>query len=118
MNPATIIAYVITFAVPGFALYAISALDLFGTGKISTKVICALWGAFGAFFLALTINNAMFDIVGEALLITVTAPIVEEIAKSLILIYFIEQPRFRYVVDGAIYGFATGIGFALMENLV
>ena len=33
------------------------------------------------------------------------------------LIYLIRQPRFRYIVDGAVYGIAVGIGFALSENL-
>ena len=48
---------------------------------------------------------------------TLTAPILEEILKAAILFVFIWNPRFRYVVDGAIYGFAVGIGFASMENL-
>ena len=30
--------------------------------------------------------------------------------------YFIQRPRFRYIVDGAVYGFAAGIGFAVREN--
>ncbi|HVO41791.1 MAG TPA: PrsW family glutamic-type intramembrane protease, partial [Aggregatilineales bacterium] len=38
-------------------------------------------------------------------------------AKALILLYFILQPTFRYVPDGAIYGFAAGIGFAMLENI-
>ncbi len=47
----------------------------------------------------------------------ITAPIIEEILKALILIYLIQHPRFRYIVDGAVYGIAVGIGFALSENL-
>src|SRR5262249_32349285 len=46
-----------------------------------------------------------------------TGPIVEEILKAAVLVYLIQQPRFRYIVDGAIYGFAAGIGFSVAENL-
>jgi hypothetical protein len=44
------------------------------------------------------------------------APFEEEILKGLILIYLIRRPQFTYFVDGAIYGFAVGIGFAVVEN--
>jgi hypothetical protein len=44
------------------------------------------------------------------------APFIEEILKSLILIYLISRIDFTYFVDGAIYGFAAGIGFAVFEN--
>lgn len=45
-----------------------------------------------------------------------TAPITEEILKGLILLYLVRRPQFTYFVDGAIYGFAAGIGFAIIEN--
>ena len=32
--------------------------------------------------------------------------------------YYVRQPAFTYFVDGAIYGFAAGIAFAVMENLL
>jgi hypothetical protein len=45
------------------------------------------------------------------------APPVEEILKALILIYLVRQAKFTYFVDGAIFGFAVGIGFAVAENV-
>ena len=44
------------------------------------------------------------------------APVVEEILKALILVYLVRRPNFTYFVDGAIYGFAAGMGFAVFEN--
>lgn len=44
------------------------------------------------------------------------APIVEELVKSLYLIYLIRKGRIGFMVDAAIFGFAIGAGFALVEN--
>ncbi|HLY24939.1 MAG TPA: PrsW family glutamic-type intramembrane protease, partial [Aggregatilineales bacterium] len=122
---SSVIAYIIAIAVPLFAIYMIFALDLFGTGKGSTVLIAFAWGALGAFTLALIINNWTNDWLTATIgpdaayttVVTRSAPIVEEILKSLVLIYLVFQPRFRYIVDGAVYGFATGIGFSVTENL-
>jgi RsiW-degrading membrane proteinase PrsW (M82 family) len=44
------------------------------------------------------------------------APVVEELIKSLYLIYLIRKGRIGFMVDAAIFGFAIGAGFALVEN--
>lgn len=46
------------------------------------------------------------------------APFVEESFKSVWLIYLIATRRVGFLVDGAILGFAIGVGFALTENLL
>jgi RsiW-degrading membrane proteinase PrsW (M82 family)/CRP-like cAMP-binding protein len=118
MNAVTVIAYLIGIAIPAFTVYLFVMLDVFGTGKPSTLLLCGAWGAFGAFPLAWLINNTVMDWgMTYETLTRITAPIIEEILKALVLIYLIRQPRFRYIVDGAVYGIAVGIGFALSENL-
>jgi RsiW-degrading membrane proteinase PrsW (M82 family) len=44
------------------------------------------------------------------------APVVEESAKSIILVWLIRSQRTGFLVDASIYGFAVGTGFALLEN--
>ncbi len=44
------------------------------------------------------------------------APIVEESAKALVVVYFIRSQRTGFLVDASIIGFAVGAGFALVEN--
>jgi RsiW-degrading membrane proteinase PrsW (M82 family)/CRP-like cAMP-binding protein len=118
MSVVTISAYFIAIAVPAFTVYLFVTLDVFGTGKPSTILLCGTWGATGAFLLAWLVNNTVMDWgVTYETLTRITAPIVEEVLKSLVLIYLIQHPRFRYIVDGAVYGIAVGIGFALSENL-
>jgi RsiW-degrading membrane proteinase PrsW (M82 family) len=44
------------------------------------------------------------------------APVVEELLKALVLVYLLRTHRIGFLVDAAIYGFAVGTGFALVEN--
>jgi len=45
------------------------------------------------------------------------SPLVEEALKGIILVYLIRQHRIGFPVDAAIFGFAAGTGFAMIENL-
>ncbi len=45
------------------------------------------------------------------------APWIEEILKALVLVALIRGHRVGFLVDAAIFGFAIGTGFALIENL-
>ena len=119
MNSILLISYIIAAAIPALAVYFIYYLDLFGgTGKFNMVLLCLGWGAIVAFNAALEINTFFlreFDLAFEDLSRFV-APFTEEILKSIILIILVTRPRFRYLVDGAIYGFAAGVGFAVWEN--
>jgi protease PrsW len=44
-------------------------------------------------------------------------PLVEEVLKSLYLLFLIRKKRIGFMVDGAIHGFAIGAGFSLIENM-
>jgi len=45
------------------------------------------------------------------------APVLEETAKALVIVWLVRTNRIGFLVDAAIYGFAIGTGFALVENL-
>jgi CRP-like cAMP-binding protein/RsiW-degrading membrane proteinase PrsW (M82 family) len=122
MNAVILISYAISVAVPALSAYIISAFDLFGTNKRNIGLICMAWGAVGAFGAAYIINTAIINGLGGddnafQTVSTRTAPFAEEFLKALILLYFIQRPSFRYFIDGAIYGFSAGIGFAMTENI-
>jgi RsiW-degrading membrane proteinase PrsW (M82 family) len=121
-----IIAGLIAILLPLLFLYIIYALDLYSSGSFRTVATCFGWG-FVAFGLSLAFNTGIKVFFLEGLLrldpiesltwaIILVAPIVEEVAKSLALVYYGQRPDFTYFVDGAIYGFAAGIGFSILEN--
>ncbi len=44
-------------------------------------------------------------------------PVVEEFAKALVIVLLIRTHRIGFLVDAAIFGFAVGTGFAIVENI-
>src|SRR6185503_13843573 len=46
------------------------------------------------------------------------APVMEELLKAAIVVLLIRTHRIGFLVDAAIVGFATGTGFAMLENLL
>ncbi len=45
------------------------------------------------------------------------APVVEELLKGAPLLYLLRSRRIGFLVDGVIFGYAVGTGFALVENV-
>ena len=45
------------------------------------------------------------------------APGIEELLKATFIVYLIKAERVGFMIDAAIYGFAIGSGFAIIENL-
>jgi RsiW-degrading membrane proteinase PrsW (M82 family) len=45
------------------------------------------------------------------------APLIEELLKALFVVHLVRTARAGFSVDAAIYGFAVGAGFAVVENI-
>lgn len=111
-----IIAIALATAVPIIVLYIIFTLDLYGTGNFSNIAICFGWGGLMV-AVAYFANTGVYERIGNYdAMIRFVAPIIEELLKAAILLYLVRRENFTYFVDGAIYGFAVGIGFAVFEN--
>ena len=92
-----------------------------------TTAFC--WGALVAPFFAFLFNTSSGLIVGaiaadaeagEAFAAVISAPIVEEIGKAVILLifFFWKKDEFDGVVDGIVYAAMAGLGFAMTENVL
>jgi RsiW-degrading membrane proteinase PrsW (M82 family) len=118
-NAVLIVSLVVAFAIPCVYLYfGVYQRDFFQTSNTSLMLYCFLWGAV-AYVLAAQINSTALNNfwISRDNLVRYWAPILEEILKGAILIYLVRRADFTYFVDGAIYGFTTGIGFAVFENM-
>lgn len=88
-----------------------------------------LWGALVAAFFSFLLNTTAGVIVaiiadnpdaGEVFSTVISAPIVEETAKALILMFFFIwwRDEFDGVIDGIVYAALVGLGFAMTENIM
>lgn len=117
MNLTSIIAYLIATAIPAAVLFFIYKRNLYQTGSFAFVGGSFIWGA-AMFMLVSLLNRNLLrlELVEQLTLVQFIAPITEEILKGLLFVYLFRKINFTYFVDGAIYGFAVGIGFAVLEN--
>lgn len=112
-----IAALLVATIIPALALIGMYSLDFYKTGEFKFVLVCAGAGiaAYGA---AVLINPIPLRLgwIDYNQMLRYLAPVVEEILKASILLVLVRRPKFTYFVDGAIYGFAAGIGFAIFEN--
>jgi RsiW-degrading membrane proteinase PrsW (M82 family) len=113
------ISYSILIAsvIPLVFLYLVNRLNFFETHRVRLILLALVWGAISV-ELSYQVSHPMRLILGMPFVATHTAPVVEEIFKSLVLLYLVRRADTTFFVDGAVYGFASGIGFAIAENML
>ena len=99
-------------------LAALLALESYKLVRLRTVVAAIAAGALAA-ALCWFVNGWLIEGF-DATLATYSrygAPVVEEIAKALVIVLLVRANRIGFLVDAAILGFAVGAGFAIVENL-
>jgi RsiW-degrading membrane proteinase PrsW (M82 family) len=99
-------------------LLGLFALDSFKLVRPARLLRAILWGAAAAvacfMFSTWLLGTAGWN---AALYSRYLAPVIEETAKAALVVWLIRRKRVGFMVDAAIIGFATGAGFAVVENL-
>ena len=103
-------------------------LDRYEAEPLWMLATAFFWGAFVAPFFAFLLNTTSQGVVtaltnanaGEAFAAVVSAPIVEETGKAIILyiFFFWKKEEFDGVVDGIVYASMSALGFAMTENIL
>ena len=104
-------------------LLLIWRMDKYEREPLSFVAVHFLWGAFGAIILGVIGSLMLGDMTGmqdnekNALVQTIVfAPVAEEIAKGVFLLFTVNSRKFDNVTDGLVYGGAIGLGFGMTEN--
>jgi RsiW-degrading membrane proteinase PrsW (M82 family) len=107
--------YLLAFSLVGPAIYLfwMWRADKFEREPIYFVVLILGWGVFAA-FLSL-VGNSVFDEIGLGAA-WLGAPIIEESMKAIGVYLMAKNPEFNDSMDGIVYGFASGMGFAWAEN--
>jgi RsiW-degrading membrane proteinase PrsW (M82 family) len=87
--------------------------DKFEREPIYLVFLIVGWGVVAG-FLSL-IGNSVMDAIGLGAA-WLSAPLVEETAKAIGVYFIAKNPEFNNPMDGIVYGFASGMGFAWAEN--
>lgn len=103
--------------IPLAFLYVVKWLNFFETHRFRLILLALLWGAVSVELSYLT-DHPLRLLLGVEFVGIRLAPPVEEVFKSLILLYLVRRADTTFFVDGAVYGFAAGIGFAIAENML
>ena len=118
-NVRILLAQLIASVLP--VLVFLFALQLIDTYKLLTlpRVLRAVLVGCGVAVICYGINTAIYaaGLVSPAVWARSGAPVLEEAAKALYVVWLLRSSRVGFMVDTAISGFAVGAGFALLENL-
>ncbi len=128
-GPVALLIGLISATLP-VPLYVVLVLwiDRYEAEPLWMLLTAFFWGALIAVFFAFLINTASGVLVyaltdsmeaGHAFGAVISAPIVEECAKAVILFifFFAKKDEFDGVVDGIVYASMVGLGFAMTENI-
>jgi RsiW-degrading membrane proteinase PrsW (M82 family) len=114
-----IIAILICILIPLFFLYLIWTFEVYGTSQFQWVVAALAWGM-AACGIAFLVQTALLEAQWLTLLQLrlLLAPLFEETLKAALLLWLARRLVLRYPLDGATYGFAIGVGFSMVENLL
>ena len=96
------ISYSILIAsiIPLLFLYLVKGLNFFETHRVRLILLALVWGAI-SLELSYQVDHPIRLVLGMPFVATHTAPLVEEIFKSLILLYLVRRADTSFFVDGA-----------------
>ena len=99
-------------------LVALVALDSYKLVRLGDVALVIAAGCLAA-GLSYLVNVAALDGLGVDFnrYARTIAPVVEEAIKGAVILLLIRTHRIGFLVDAAIFGFAVGTGFAMIENL-
>jgi protease PrsW len=120
----------ILFATLPIPIYILLILwiDRYESEPLWMLAMAFFWGATFAAFMALLINSQIaisiaraYDaMTGMYYALVVSAPIVEEFSKGLVLfiLFWWKNDEFDGIIDGIVYAGMVGLGFAMTENFM
>lgn len=111
-------ALLVSLVPVGLFLIGLVYLDSYRLVRPKQVLLAIAAGAVSA-IIAMQINTLLMEHlpIGARTYSRYIAPLVEEGAKALYLVYLVRSKKVGFMVDAAISGFAIGAGFALAENL-
>ena len=110
----------VAFGLLPVALYLIAlvVMDSYKLVRVQA-VLLAVAAGFVALLICNYLNPWIMDLTGTGAMVfsRYLAPVTEEFFKALYLVFLFRLNRIGFLVDSAIFGFAIGAGFGILENI-
>lgn len=84
----------------------------------ASRIHALLWGASVAVLISIVVNTSVAALFGEAVSAVLSAPIIEEATKALILVACVRRGEIDRPMDGIVYAGWSALGFAAVENML
>jgi len=113
----TIFAIAASIIFPLFVLFLMFAFRLYSGRNMGWVLLSLVWGGVG--YLGAYQLNALFieggvNVQAVAILYT---PIIQQILVALGIVLILSREKFDNLIDGAVYGWAAGLGFAMLDSI-
>lgn len=111
------VALIISIGVPIAVLLVMLVFRLYSRRNLGWVALCLVLGAIG-YFLAAQINTYLLaQGVDRNALIIFFAPIVQQAIVALGVYFVLRREKSDNLIEGAVYGWAAGLGFAIMDSI-
>lgn len=99
-------------------LVALVSLDSYKLVRLIAVIKTIAIGGLVA-LIAYVLNTRLSPLFADSLSIFIRyiSPVIEETLKAIYIVYLLRTNKVGFLVDAAIYGFAIGAGFAVIENI-
>ena len=109
-----------TYITAGFPVLVLLVMFIFGMytfRNIGWVLLCLFWGAAG-FGVSHLLNPRLENLGVDALALTVVfTPLIQQVFVALGNYFVIHRIKFDNLIDGAVYGFTTGLGYSVVGHL-
>jgi len=105
----------------GISLIVMVVMFIFGMytrRNVGWVILCLAWGALG-YETVILLNPKLLEMgVSNQAISILIIPVVQQIFVVLGVFFVVWREKFDNLIDGAVYGFATGLGYAAYENII
>ncbi len=108
----------ISILIPLAFMLGIWMLEIYAQSRLRTMALAMAWGV-TVFLVASVFHDRLlaWNVLNFERVATLSAPVIEELLKALLIVLLASRLGLAYAVDGTAYGFAIGTGFGMAENL-
>jgi len=111
------VALIISIGIPIAILLVMLIFRLYSSRNLGWVALCLVVGAIG-YFLAAQINIYLLEQgVDRNAMIIFLAPIVQQVIVALGVYFVLRREKSDNLIEGAVYGWAAGLGFAIMDSV-